>query len=633
MRITILAAAFVTLAQASPPRDGAAAPLIGTASVAGIVLEQDAAGTPVRRAVVTIAGAELAAPIAVVTDDEGRWRVDELPAGRFTITATKTAYLPSVYGATRPGRPGTLMAVGVGQQLGGIRLVLVRGGVITGTVRDEDGMPAAGTSIVVARVGEPFAMGGMFTAERIVTDDRGEYRVFGLAPGEYLVGAVPMASFGGEIGLMTAEEIDAALGGLQRRAGLLGGPARGTTAPAGAPSVPGTFGPATGSVGYAVTFFPGTPDPANAMPLSVTAGSERSGIDFLLAPVRTAIIEGIVVGPGSANVSLAMAPHGRSTPVSLPLAPQLERPFNSADGTFRYRNVSPGRYLISARVSGPAGGARPQPAAPASGRDFGAGISGIAPSASTDALWALAEVFVNGADVSGVTLALQPGLRFDGRVVFQPGSAPIDALVDLSAMRVTLVPDGMGGSAAMNGTVFNLPQRPASASVREDGTFQVLGLVPGRYILRTTLPVDAAKTWTIRSAVLDGRDLLDEPFDVTAARDLPGAVLTFTDARSELGGTLTAASGAAAPDYSVIVFPADRRLWASTRRVASTRPASDGRFVFPDLPPGDYWLAALTDVEPDEWKLEAFLDALVPSSIGVTVGEGERKVQDIRIAR
>jgi hypothetical protein len=80
----------------------------------------------------------------------------------------------------------------------------------------------------------------------------------------------------------------------------------------------------------------------------------------------------------------------------------------------------------------------------------------------------------------------------------------------------------------------------------------------------------------------------------------------------------------------VIVFPADRALWsASYRRVRHQRPATNGRFVFDDLLPGDYLLAILPDLDPS-WRSPQMLGSLVEKATRVTLREGERKVQDLR---
>jgi len=79
------------------------------------------------------------------------------------------------------------------------------------------------------------------------------------------------------------------------------------------------------------------------------------------------------------------------------------------------------------------------------------------------------------------------------------------------------------------------------------------------------------------------------------------------------------------------VFPADRALWQTGRRLKSTRPASDGRFSFLDLPAGDYFIAALTDFDPDGWRVPAFLDQAAGAAVKVTIPEGARVSQDLRI--
>jgi hypothetical protein len=107
--------------------------------------------------------------------------------------------------------------------------------------------------------------------------------------------------------------------------------------------------------------------------------------------------------------------------------------------------------------------------------------------------------------------------------------------------------------------------------------------------------------------------------------------LTFTDRHTRLSGRLTSSSALPAPEYVVIVFPSDPALRTSTRRVVSARPATDGRFEFKDLPAGQYLLAALTDLEPNDWHKPDFLRELVPASISVAISDTGDQVQDVRI--
>ena len=63
----------------------------------------------------------------------------------------------------------------------------------------------------------------------------------------------------------------------------------------------------------------------------------------------------------------------------------------------------------------------------------------------------------------------------------------------------------------------------------------------------------------------------------------------------------------------------------------SARPATDGRFILADLPAGEYLVAALTDLDPNDWQDAAFLEQVAPAAVSVTIREGEKKTQDLRI--
>ncbi len=170
-----------------------------------------------------------------------------------------------------------------------------------------------------------------------------------------------------------------------------------------------------------------------------------------------------------------------------------------------------------------------------------------------------------------------------------------------------------------------------AGTVQADGAFELKGLIPAPYQLSAQVPGGVGPNgWWLRSALVDGRDLLDRPFTV-GDTDLTNVTLTFSDRHTELAGTLTTADGRPAPDYVVITLPEDRPLWSAARRIQQARPATNGRFVFTDLPPGTYRLAAVTDVAEENWRGEDFLAAVAPAGVKVTIREGEKKVQDLRI--
>ena len=91
-------------------------------------------------------------------------------------------------------------------------------------------------------------------------------------------------------------------------------------------------------------------------------------------------------------------------------------------------------------------------------------------------------------------------------------------------------------------------------------------------------------------------------------------------------------SGRGAPAYFILVFSADRQHWtAGSRRVSMTRPATDGAFIAKGLPPGEYFVAALTDLEPGEWNDPTLLEQLVGSGVKVQLRDGQMTTQNFKI--
>ena len=108
--------------------------------------------------------------------------------------------------------------------------------------------------------------------------------------------------------------------------------------------------------------------------------------------------------------------------------------------------------------------------------------------------------------------------------------------------------------------------------------------------------------------------------------------MTFSFAVSSFCGTFQDRSGRPATDYFVVVFAADRAYWVpGSRRIRTARPATDGAFDIRGLPPGEYLLGAITDLDPGEWNDPALLSNLSKVAVKVTVRDGQATSQDIRI--
>jgi hypothetical protein len=348
-----------------------------------------------------------------------------------------------------------------------------------------------------------------------------------------------------------------------------------------------------GLFAYAPVFFPSSSSPEFAMPIRLRASEERNGIDFTVQMTRLATIEGTLVGDEAATSALFFNPVGVQLPPLMGNTPVFSSQVESGVRAFKYAGVNPGRYTITAQAR--------------------------------NGTWARADVMVTGDDVSGVTMALQPALRMSGQVVFKASRLTPPDNIGAVSVRLSAANE-LGQSSAGSTRMGNPLIQPGT--IQSEGRFEISGILPDTYRLTATLP--GATGWWLRSAMVNGRDLLDTMVEVTG--DITNAVLTFSDQRASISGQLVTGGGPPAAPYFIVVFPPDRALWLPlARRIVSARADTTGRWILRDLPPGDYLVAALTDLAPDELSDPTFLEQLVPAAVRVTLTDGESKVQDLRI--
>jgi hypothetical protein len=442
-----------------------------------------------------------------------------------------------------------------------------------------------------------------------MSDDRGVFRAYGLPPGDYVVSAFlfGVGDLGPKLDLRRVNPAELQWATEQLRSGTNAG----TTVPGTAAVADARPGPASGQrVGLAAVYYPGTTDASAAVAVTLGKGEERSGVDFVIGFVPTARVEGRIVGPDGQPVAGAQVTARRAGSIDAPgpfMGPTLAR--SGGDGAFSIGNLAPGAYSILARSM--------------SGR-------GAGPAASPAGLWATADISVNGEDVSNLTLVLQPGLTLTGRIVFRDDSGIPPADRDANPFLVSLsqTRDGSG------------PPFSPSAQVKPDGTFAISGIIPGRYRLTGSGRIKgggaADAGWVLHSATLDGldgRDISDLPLEIGGG-NMSGAVVTMSRRLAEISGTLLDAAGRPTPDYFVVAFSTNREHWLEgSRRVpAPVRPSTNGTYRLAALPAGTYYVAALTDVDPEELFDRAFLEQVAAGALTITLGDGETKVQDIKLA-
>jgi hypothetical protein len=128
--------------QQAPQRDSADLLARAVTSISGVVVEPGTQPVPLYRAVVTLRGPSLGAGRLAVTDIDGKFIFPGLPAGNFTLEAFRPGYVRTFYGSRLLGKgPGLALALRDGETVSDLTIQMLRGGVVTGTVRDAFGRP------------------------------------------------------------------------------------------------------------------------------------------------------------------------------------------------------------------------------------------------------------------------------------------------------------------------------------------------------------------------------------------------------------------------------------------------------------------------------------------------------------
>jgi uncharacterized protein (DUF2141 family) len=318
MSAAVLLALSLAL-QAQPPRD-ARASASGTASIHGRVVSDELRPRPLRRARVTLSRGPVDLAESAITEDDGTFTFSSVPAGRYTLAVAKEGFVAMAYGARRPSRPGTPLVLHE-HEVKDLTVRLPPGGVITGVILDGAGQAAPG--LTVTALASTFH--GQTGERRLVpagqastSDDRGEYRIYGLAAGEYVVAAQPFtdgAGFGPPVFELRISN------------------------------------PRGRAVAPVLVYFPSTTDAGRAQPIAVNSGEERDGIDIRVENVPLATISGVAAAPprsGTTNVTLTRRGDSSVEFVRVARADQ--------GGQFTFGAVPPGDYTVFAHAGSSAWG-------------------------------------------------------------------------------------------------------------------------------------------------------------------------------------------------------------------------------------------------------------------------------------
>jgi len=549
----------------------------GSGRIRGRVLATDGGG-PIRRAQVRISGSDVA-PKASMTDAEGRFEFRDLPAGRFTLQASKSGFVSVQYGQTRPFESGKPIELVDKQALDNADISMPRGSVISGRIVDEFGDPVPDATVTASR--QTWQNGRrrlVPTSGRVVeTNDLGQFRIYGLPPGDYYVSATLR---GGPLDMMDMEL-------------MMGASFTAATPAASAPRS-----------GYASTYYPGTPNVAEAQRVTLAPGQENSGTDFALVGVRLARVAGIVIGSDGKpleGVAISAVPANRDF-VGM-MGQSSAR--SGKDGSFTMASVPPGEYSLTARTVQVITSTQGDNMMMFRATSIGGG--GDSESGSTP-------LTVSGEDVSGVLITTSKGGTATGHLVFD-GARP----QSLTAIRLTSMSvDSDGG-----------PSLAGAANAKDDGSFELKGLTGARLIRIANAPPG----YTLKSVKLNGTDITDTGAEFKAGETTSGLEVELASKSTSVTGTVTAGDGSIVKDYTVVIFSESPEYWRLplTRWVAGTRPDQDGRFKVQNLPAGTYLAAAVGYLPQGEWGDPDFLDRLKSKAKRFTLGDGATETLDLKL--
>ena len=236
--------------QPGQPPNPNAPPAPGTSTVRGHVFAADS-GQPLRKAQVRMTSGELRENRLATTDVDGRYEFKEVRAGRYTISANKGSYVGLSYGQQRPNDAPKPIAILDNQLVERMDFTLPRGGVITGRILDEFGEPMADVQVAAQQYQTVQGQRRLVpTGRQGSTNDIGEFRLFGISPGQYYL----MATWRSTNPMNNQEKI-----------------------------------------AYAPMYYPGTDNAAQAQRVTLAAGQELSDIVMSLKPMRATRVSGTVV--------------------------------------------------------------------------------------------------------------------------------------------------------------------------------------------------------------------------------------------------------------------------------------------------------------------------------------------------
>jgi hypothetical protein len=530
-----------------------------------------------------------------VSEDDGRFMIRDIEPGDYRLQVQSPLYGGASYGQRRPDGPGAVLTIAAGQRLAELKLSMAPTGTIAGRVTGQGGEPLAHATVQAMKYAYQDGNRTLAVVQTTTTDDRGEYRLFWLYSGKYVVVASLLRS------PVTPGDTTPPVrpGGTALTSDM---PFRGPLG-SGLPFLAGTQLEATSLVkrilddgtireeSWMPTYYPSTTDRTQAAAVEVaagsTAGSTVTGINISLGPSPVQKIRGRVTGGIQTAVTLTASGQGATPRLTTTNA-------SPVDGSFEFAGVVPGPYTITAQ-------------------DRNGLVA--APMA----------VLVADRDVENLAIAVAPTITLSARLRVEGTDA--DALDPLSGIVGTL---RQGSDTVARGTL-----RQPNALIGPGNVLTWQNVPPGEYQLNIQQPalqdnslvesaaeraVKVLKRQYIKSIRFGREDAFDT---VRVSPGMAGIVeVVLTAATGSVDGVALGRTGDPATHITVVLVPTNGRRRASLYQTLVT--GSDGRFRFQEIPPGDYKLFAWDDVETGAWQDAEFIAPFESRGRAMRVSEGSK---------
>ncbi len=498
-----------------------------TGSVAGVITDA-LTHMPVKKTMVTITpNGPFTKPVgqqSTTTDASGSFTLSNLQAGKYRLIFQQQNYPQARFGGV-----AKTVEIKAGESAGPVNVELIPGASVSGHIVDEDGDPMHNCYVQVHPVKNP-DQGVPMTGSSGSNQD-GEWRAYGIAPGKYTLSA------------------QCGQGVFQAR--------------------PFSAGPdPEPSRAYASQYYPLTSEPKSAQAVELTAGNEKSGIDFQMTPAAVTQVRG-AFSPGGADwhgaqliLQLnAVAGNGMNGSMNQGVGPNQDK------GTFEFRQVFPGSYMLVAFSQG--------------GEE------------NRVAAWQRVDVSDKPVELA---LELKHAIDVTGKVEIESSASATNKLTS-SQINIQLVPQhqfGMPGSGSQ---------------VNDDGTFTLKGVMPAPWRLQVNAPAAFLK-----AAWLGSTDVTNTPVDLSAGTAGPLRIVVSTNTAT--------ISGSAPAGEQIFALRGDQGTPGSWS--AGGQADQNGQYKFVGLAPGKYRLVLMGPLGPfpDEGGQEvtvregetAMLDLKAPSA-------------------